>query len=80
MKFGANWCGPCVNLAPKLEEFAQSASLQGKVKFASVDTDKCKGVSDEMDVSSIPDTRLFINGKELGKVIGNNIDAIRTLV
>ena len=43
VKFGANWCPPCVALAPQLELLAAEYAGNPNVVFASVDVDQCGG-------------------------------------
>ena len=50
VKFGATWCGPCVNLAPKLEQLASEYASNPNVVFASVDVDECGGSSSEYGI------------------------------
>ena len=45
VKFGAEWCPPCRNLAPLLETLATEYASNEKVVFASVDVDKCRGAA-----------------------------------
>ena len=73
VKFGAQWCPPCRNLEPLLENLANEFSGNLNVIFVSADVDKCGGAAHEYQVSSIPDTRIFVNGQEKKKVVGADI-------
>ena len=59
IKFGATWCGPCVALAPKLEQLASEYAGNPNVIFASVDVDQCGGSAAEYGVEGIPATKIF---------------------
>ena len=73
--FFATWCGPCKKIAPQFAEL--SGQYGSKVKFCKVDVDKNQALSQKYGVSSMP-TFLFIkNGKQLDKLAGAGIDAIR---
>jgi thioredoxin-like negative regulator of GroEL len=56
-----------------LENLANDFSGNLNVIFVSADVDKCGGAAHEYQVSSIPDTRIFVNGQEKKKVVGADI-------
>ena len=55
--FYADWCGPCRQLSPIVEEIAKE--YEGKLIVYKVDTDKEKILSQKMGISGLP-TLLFI--------------------
>ena len=55
--FYANWCSPCRQLSPIIEELAKEYS--GKIIVYKVDTDKEQELSQNLGISSLP-TLLFI--------------------
>lgn len=66
--FWAQWCRPCLMLAPVLEEVA--AELEGKVKVAKVNVDEEPYLANQYRISSIPTVLLFENGELKNQVIG----------
>ena len=46
--------------------------------FVSVDVDRSESVSQEYNISSIPDTRIFVSGQEKRKVVGADIEKIKS--
>jgi thioredoxin len=55
--FYADWCGPCRQLSPIVEEIAKEYS--GKIVVYRVDTDKEKDLAQSMGITGLP-TLLFI--------------------
>lgn len=66
--FYADWCGPCRMLTPVLEEVAKE--LDGKAKIAKIDIDKAQGIASQYQVTSIPTLVLFVEGKEVNRLVG----------
>jgi thioredoxin 1 len=66
--FWAQWCRPCLMLAPVLDEIAND--LAGKVKVAKVNVDEEGYLANQYRVSSIPTVYLFENGKVKNQVVG----------
>ena len=66
--FWATWCGPCMALAPTLEEIA--AEYEGKVKIGKVNVDEEEELAQLFRIFSIPTLKLFRNGQHARTVIG----------
>ncbi len=66
--FWAEWCAPCLRVAPVLEEMAQEYG--GKVKIAKINVDKDPGLAAKYGIRSIPTLLFFQGGKVADSVIG----------
>lgn len=66
--FYADWCGPCRQVAPALEEL--SSKWDGTVRFVKVDIDASPEVAEAYHVFSIPTIALFEGGKLVATSIG----------
>ncbi|MFE7096156.1 thioredoxin family protein [Streptomyces erythrochromogenes] len=66
--FTAEWCGPCGDLAPELERFAQAE--QDRLRLVSVDFDTHPELSDRYDIESLPTLVLFANGTPVLRLAG----------
>lgn len=66
--FWAQWCRPCLMLAPVLEEIEND--IPDKVKIAKVNVDEEGYLANQYRISSIPTVLLFENGKLKNQVIG----------
>lgn len=66
--FWATWCGPCMMLAPVVEELAHE--LEGKVKVGKVNVDEQNELAIKYQVASIPTLLLFKNGELVNTSVG----------
>ncbi len=66
--FYADWCGPCKMITPLMEELTHD--YQGKALIAKLDVDKAQVSASKYNVTSIPTVILFVNGKEVKRVVG----------
>jgi thioredoxin 1 len=66
--FWASWCGPCLALAPTIEELAREYS--GKVLVGKLDVDENPVTAERFQVFSIPTVVVIKGGKEVDRVVG----------
>lgn len=66
--FWAEWCGPCKNLMPIIEEVAQE--MHGKVKVVKVNIDESPEAPSKYGVRGIPTLMLFKGGKVIDTRVG----------
>ena len=66
--FWAEWCGPCKQIAPALEELA--TKMEGQVTIAKVNIDDNPMTPSKYGVRSIPTLMLFKNGEVAATKIG----------
>lgn len=66
--FWAEWCGPCKMIAPELEKLAED--MVGKVQVAKLNVDDNRNTPGQFQVMSIPTMVLFVEGKEVERIIG----------
>jgi len=66
--FWAAWCGPCLAIAPIYKKL--SDEYKGKVTFAKMDTDQNERVPMTFGIQAIPTMIVFMNGKEVDRVLG----------
>jgi len=66
--FWAEWCGPCKQIGPALEEIA--AEMGGKVKIAKVNVDDNPNAPSRYRVRGIPTLLIFKDGEEVSRKVG----------
>ncbi len=66
--FWAEWCGPCKQIGPILEEL--SRELDGKITIAKVNIDENPGTPGRYGVRGIPTLMLFRNGQVAATKVG----------
>jgi len=68
LDFGAEWCHPCKQLDPIVEELAQE--WKGQVKVLALDIDTNIKTTMQMGVMSVPTLILFLDGQPVERITG----------
>ena len=66
--FWAEWCGPCKQIGPALEEL--SAEYEGKVKIVKINVDENPDSPAQMGVRGIPALFIFNDGEVVSNRAG----------
>ena len=74
--FWAEWCGPCQQMLPILEDF--SAEMGEKMTVAKVNVDENPNIAAEFRVMSIPTLIVFKDGEMVDQMVGvKQIDELK---
>ncbi len=68
--FWAEWCGPCRQLGPILEEV--SKTMGDKVKICKMNVDEAPETATQFGIRSIPTMFLFKDGQQVDTKVGLN--------
>ena len=66
--FWAAWCGPCLMVAPVVEELAEE--YDGRVNFVKLDVDQNPKTASQYGIMSIPFLLIFKNGAPMSNIVG----------
>ncbi|MFZ5982517.1 MAG: thioredoxin [Patescibacteria group bacterium] len=68
--FWAPWCGPCLAMAPVLDEVAQE--MEGKMKIVKINVEEAENqeLAGKYQIQSIPNMKFFKNGQVVGEFVG----------
>lgn len=67
--FWADWCGPCLSLAPILHKVMEE--YVGSVRLAKVDADDNMKLCGRYGLRGFPTVILFVDGAEVGRFTGS---------
>ena len=66
--FWAAWCGPCLRVAPVLEQIAQN--MAGRMRLGKLNVDENPVTAQRFQVMSIPTMLVFKDGKLVDGIVG----------
>ena len=66
--FWAEWCMPCLMVAPIIEQLAQE--YDGKVKFGKLNVDENRSIAIRFSIQAIPTLLIFKDGQLVQKFVG----------
>jgi thioredoxin 1 len=66
--FWAPWCGPCLALAPTIEELAEE--YFGKIFVGKLNVDENPLTAEKFQIFSIPTLIIMKDGKEVDRIVG----------
>ena len=66
--FWAEWCGPCKQLAPRVDEAAEQ--FKGQMKFCKVDIEESRDLAVKYGIRSIPSLVIFKDGEVSSSEVG----------
>ncbi|CAF2634034.1 unnamed protein product [Rotaria sp. Silwood2] len=76
LDFFATWCGPCVRVAPKIEDWS-TGEFKDKVVFLKCDVDQAEAVSQEYNIEAMPTFVFIKDEKEIHRIVGANVEQLK---
>ncbi|MBN2543669.1 thioredoxin [bacterium] len=66
--FWAEWCRPCLIMAPVLEDLA--TDFEGKIKIGKINVDNSPRLASQYQIRGIPTLLFFDKGQVIDQVVG----------
>ena len=66
--FWAEWCGPCKQIAPILDQIG--AEMPSQITIAKLNVDDYGDIAGRFNVMSIPTMIVFKDGQEAARIVG----------
>lgn len=66
--FYASWCGPCMMMAPVLEEIEEE--IGNKIKMCKINVDESRDLAIKYGISTIPCFKVIKKGEVVAETIG----------
>lgn len=66
--FWAEWCAPCLMIAPTIEEISQEYS--GRLKVGKLNVDENQNLTAKYGIRGIPTLLIFKEGKVIEQIVG----------
>lgn len=80
VRFTAEWCGPCKQLAPIIDK-AIAESGQGRARQVVIDVDQNRLIAEQFRIQSVPTVYVFLGGQPVDGFVGVRSDReIRAMV
>ncbi|KAK5988082.1 Thioredoxin-2 [Cladobotryum mycophilum] len=67
----AEWCGPCRNISPYLDNLSEAVTYKDQVHFIKLDTDELQDLSQKLGIRAMPTFFFFFkSGEMVDQVVG----------
>ena len=66
--FFADWCMPCLMMAPIIDDMSEK--FDGKIKFGKVNVEDNQEAAQKLNVSSIPHMVVYKDGEVVDNIVG----------